>query len=317
MDENVHQETLEFLRNYTDTVEEIPLFYNSGHNDKADALDQLRRELPKLKRGMQDFRDAGFKTVSVNVLVTFGHIDEVSGGDSLPIQKIVGYRRDVSHVYCCPNNEEFLRFTEEKYRLYAQAEPNFIWVDDDIKIFWNGVKFGCFCPEYLRKFNEKYGFSFDRETLVNELDIADNTALREKWVQDVCERITNLLARIKKAIREVKPDMPLGFMTQRSSWSTYNGMDFPAWFTALDAVKGRPGKTLLFVRQGETATGLCVMQMMLDTGEDMEAAARGANKVFWLKGEKREELPAQKRGEWTVFMLPTLEPYTPVFLLAE
>jgi len=246
LDDKIHQQTLEFLAPYKDTVEEIALFSNSGHNDKEDALDQLRRELPILKKGMQDFRDVGFKSVGVNVLVTIGHIDEVSGEGSLPFRKIVGYQGDVSHVCCCPNNEAFLQFTEEKYRLYAQAEPDFIWVDDDIKIFWNGVKFGCFCPDCLRKFNEKYGFSYDRETLVKELDIADNTALREKWVQDVSERITNLLARIKKAIREVKPDMPLGFMTQRPSWSTYNGMDFPAWFTALDAVKGRPGEGFYF-----------------------------------------------------------------------
>ena len=155
VDDSVHEETLAFLEKYTDTIEEIALFSNSGHNDKADALDQLRQEIPKLKKGMQDFRDVGFKNVGVNVLVTIGHIDEVSGEDALPFQKIVGYQGDVSHVCCCPNNEDFLQFTEEKYKLYAQAEPDFIWVDDDIKIFWNGVKFGCFCPECLRKFNDK------------------------------------------------------------------------------------------------------------------------------------------------------------------
>jgi len=246
LDDRIHQETMEFMKKYTDTVDEIAVFSRSGHNDRADALEELRRDLPKLRKGMQDFRDLGFKSVGVNVLVTIGHIDEVSGEGSLPFQKIVGYRGDTSYVCCCPNHEDFLQFTEEKYRLYAQAKPDFIWVDDDIKIFWNGVKFGCFCPECLRKFNEKYGCAYDRETLVREMEIPENTCLRAKWVQDVSDRITNLLARIKKAIREVDPDMPLGFMTQRPSWSTYNGMDFPAWFTALDAVKGRPGEGYYF-----------------------------------------------------------------------
>lgn len=247
LDERAHKETLDFLKKYSDVVEELALYshaYNGRERD--DALEQLRNEMPILKKRIQAFRDAGFKSVGVDVVVTIGHIDEVTGERCLPYQKIVGYKGDVSLACCCPNNEPFLQFTEEKYRLYAQAEPDFIWVDDDIKLFWNGVKFGCFCPDCLRKFNEKYGFSYDRETLVQELDIADNTDLRGKWVQDVCSRITNLLMRIKKAIREVKPDMTLGFMTQRPSWSTYNGMDFPTWFTALDAVKGRPGEGFYF-----------------------------------------------------------------------
>jgi len=81
-----------------DTVEEIALFSHSGgHTEKADTLEQLRRELPLLNKGMQDFRDAGFKSVGVNVLVTIGHIDKVAGTSCLPFQKIVGYQGDVSH----------------------------------------------------------------------------------------------------------------------------------------------------------------------------------------------------------------------------
>ncbi|MBQ4322060.1 MAG: hypothetical protein IJC35_07450, partial [Oscillospiraceae bacterium] len=78
-----------------------------------------------------------------------------------------------------------------------------------------------------------------------------------------------------------------------------------------------PGKTLLFVRENGKSVGLCVMQMTLDKGEGMEAAVKGEKKIFLLKGSEKLELPAEARDGWTVFTLPVLEPYAPVFLLAE
>jgi len=59
------------------------------------------------------------------------------------------------------------------------------------------------------------------------------------------------------------------------------------------------------------------MQMTLDNGVGMKAAVRGAKKIFWLKGAEKVELPSEQLGEWTEFVLPTLEPYRPVFLLAD
>jgi len=47
-------------------------------------------------------------------------------------------------------------------------------------------------------------------------------------------------------VRQVNPALRLGFMTQHQGWSTYNGMDFEAWFGALGAVKGRPGEGFYF-----------------------------------------------------------------------
>lgn len=181
------------------------------------------------------------------MLITLGHIDEDKAPDHpLPFQKIVGYMGDVSISCHCPVDEDFLLFTEEKYRLCASVNPDFIWVDDDIKLFWNGVKFGCFCPKCLSRFNETNGFSYTRETLVEAMEVPENNALRSLWVRDISDRISMLLLRIGVAVRSVNPSIRLGFMTQRQSWSTYNGMDFPKWFTSLGAQMGRPGEGCYF-----------------------------------------------------------------------
>lgn len=244
------EETISFLQKYKDTVDEITLFSSNTTNGSADdagTLDRFREDLPVMQKRIQAFKEAGFKSVGINLLITIGHIDESKEPDRpLPFPKIVGYQGDMSNSCHCPVDEDFLLFTEEKYRLCASAGPDFIWVDDDIKLFWNGVKFGCFCPECLRRFNEANDFSYTRESLVADMEVPENQTLRSLWVTDVSNRITQLLCRIGAAVRSVDPSIRLGFMTQRQSWSTYNGMDFPEWFTSLGAVMGRPGEGCYF-----------------------------------------------------------------------
>lgn len=245
-DEELFRQTLEFMTAHRDAVDEITLFTEETHNDTPEKLERVREDLPVLRERIEAFHRAGFRSVGLNVLVTIGHIDESPTAPSLPYQKIVGYRGDVSYSCCCPNHEDFRAYIREKYRLYATAGEDFLWVDDDIKIFWNGVKFGCFCPECLRRFAEKQGVYRGREELVAEMEKPDAVELRAAWVADVRDRISELLADIRDAIRAETPELRLGFMTQRPSWSTYNGMDFPAWFSALDACMGRPGEGYYF-----------------------------------------------------------------------
>jgi hypothetical protein len=245
-DDECFQDVYDFLHKYRDTVDEITLMSGSPDYRIHESIETIREESLLLKARMDRLREAGFTSVGINVLITLGHIDETTAPNVGPFHKIVGYRGDTSATCCCPTYEDFLEFTEEKYRCYARATPDFLWVDDDIKLFWNGVPFGCFCPNCMDRFNRKYGTAYTRETLVAAMEIPDNTLLRSRWVQDISDRITELLGRIGRAVRQVNPALRLGFMTQHQGWSTYNGMDFDAWFRALGAAKGRPGEGYYF-----------------------------------------------------------------------
>lgn len=176
------------------------------------------------------------------MLDTVGHIDEGAGDYGQPFTPIMGWRGDESKACFCPCHEDFREYISMKYTLYAKTHPDFIWVDDDIKLFWNGVEFGCFCPGCLERFNEKTGSSYTRESLVKAMEESDNRELKALWVDDVSDRITELLCLIRESVRETDPGIELGFMTQHQEWSTFNGMDFGKWFKALGAVKGRPGE---------------------------------------------------------------------------
>jgi len=245
-DDECFQGICDFLGKYRDTVDEITLMSGTIDYRNYESLETIRHECSLLKTRMDRLREAGFASVGINVLITLGHIDETTAPNVGPFHKIVGYRGDTSANCSCPTCDDFLEFTEEKYRCYARVNPDFIWVDDDIKLFWNGVPFGCFCPNCLARFNRKHGSAYTRETLVAAMETPDNTLLRSRWVQDVSDRITELLGRIGRAVRQVNPALRLGFMTQHQGWSTYNGMDYDAWFRALGATMGRPGEGYYF-----------------------------------------------------------------------
>jgi hypothetical protein len=242
-DENFSQ-LKKFCAVNTGILDELAFFFsfNSTHNGYT-PLEAVREDASLIKRRMAELRRLGFKRVGINVLCTIGHIDEsYSLYQNNPYVTIVGYDGARSKSCLCPVHEDFRQYIAGKYRVIAESEPDFIWVDDDLKLFWNGVKFGCFCDSCLDRFNRKAGTGYSRESLVAAMEKPDAVALRALFVRDTSDKITELLAVIKDAVRGVNPRMPLGFMTQHQSWSTYNGMSFTDWFGALDAVKGRPGE---------------------------------------------------------------------------
>jgi hypothetical protein len=223
-------------------LDELTLFFGGTHSGCM-PLKEVEEDAFLMKSRMAELRELGFKQVGINVLCTIGHIDEgYSRYQDNPYATIVGYNGARSKSCLCPVHEDYLHYIAEKYRIVARSKPDFLWVDDDIKLFWNEVKFGCFCDTCMDRFNRKNGTSYDRESLVAAMEKPDAVELRKRFVKDTSDKITELLGVIKNAVRETVPDIPLGFMTQRQCWSTYNGMSFADWFGALDAVKGRPGE---------------------------------------------------------------------------
>lgn len=128
-------------------------------------------------------------SVGLNVWATIGHIDEDYELYSRPYQPIVGYKGDESKACMYPEDPEFKAYLKEKYTLYATTEPDFMWVDDDVKYFWNGVKFGCFCPRCMDRFNKKMSTNYSAKSLVEEMEKPDAIELRGAWVQDIWSRL--------------------------------------------------------------------------------------------------------------------------------
>ena len=61
-------------------------------------------------------------------------------------------------------------------RIWAATEPDVIWIDDDFRLHNHDAlllagyrDWFCYCGEHLRQFNERFGTSYDRTSLLHDM----------------------------------------------------------------------------------------------------------------------------------------------------
>lgn len=232
---------LALLQQYRPVVDEVALFETITHHLYI-PLDDYARRMELAARRLEALHRAGIPSAGINVLCTIGHINEAwSYMPPLPFQAMVGHDGAVSTGCACPNTPEMRAYVKAKYELVAKARPDFIWVDDDIRMHHHGVAWGCFCPTCLALFAKRAGEPFTREALAKAFDVPDQGRVRELWVEQNIATIESLLTDVAAAVRQVSPKIALGKMTAGAGWTTYSGQAFGRWFTALGATKARPG----------------------------------------------------------------------------
>ncbi|NBD22258.1 hypothetical protein [Paenibacillus glycinis] len=240
-EEEQFRQLLAFLTDYKDCIDELAIFSEYWHQGYY-PLDEFSARCAIIEDRIARLRAAGFRNVGVNMLATLGHFPEAWDWlPALPYQGAVGPDGAASTSSFCPNSAEFRAYIADKYRLAAQTKPDFIWVDDDVRMFALGVDYACFCPECLRIYNRSCASDFSREQLVSELNASEGGIHRERWVAQNIATIERLLAHIAEAVHGVDASIELGLMTVSLGISTYSGADYAKWFHALKAVKARPG----------------------------------------------------------------------------
>jgi hypothetical protein len=230
-----------FLKKHRDVVDEIAMFESNTHSVYIPPpVLQQRAEL--IRDRIFALKEAGIRSVGINVLATIGHINEAWDSlPALPFQPMIGHDGSASISCACPNTPEFREYMRNKYSLYAGINPDFIWVDDDIRMHHHGVAFGCFCPTCLKIFSEEKNKSYARQELLDALNAPGQGGLREACVEQNVRTTESLLKDIEEAVHGVDPGIDLGLMTVGAAWTTYSGQALDRWFNALKAVKTRPG----------------------------------------------------------------------------
>ena len=225
---------LKFLSTYRSAVDEIALCNDFG---SWPPLEQIERANEILKRRIAQLKEAGWRT-GINVGVTMGHGDSDDPSiPPLPFQATVGHDGKVSNASPCTNSPEYRAYISKKYELMARTNPDFIWVDDDLRASHHGPIYPCFCPICLKMF----GHGTDREELVKQLNAPENDDLRRAWTEFRAASIESVCADIHRAIVEANPSVEIGLMTIGYSHSTYGGYAINRWMKALGARRGRPG----------------------------------------------------------------------------
>lgn len=225
---------LALLTSHREVVDELSLVVSSIAYIPLEKLELIAKTL---KVRIAELRAMGFRSVGIEV-TTLGHGD--IGEDfiqPIPFQPMIGHDGKVSTSCPCPNSSEFHTYTKKRFSLLATTRPDFIWIDDDFRASHHGPIYPCFCPICL----EKFGYGTDRETLVNELNVPKNNALRQAWSDFIATSLDNLCVEIRQAVAEVDQNIELGLMTIGYSHSTYTGYPIRRWMKTLGVSRGRPG----------------------------------------------------------------------------
>jgi len=232
---------LKMVNQQRQIIDELALFETITHHQYT-PLDIYARRMEIAADRMDALRKTGVASVGLNVLCTIGHINEAwSYMPPLPYQGLVGHDGRVAQGCACPNSPDMQSYVRAKYALVAGAKPDFIWVDDDIRLHHHGVAWGCFCDTCMKIFSKTAGRKFTREALVKALNAPAQAPLRQMWIQQNINTLEGLLAGVYDAVHGVDPTITMGLMTNGPAWTTYSGMGFDRWFPALHATKARPG----------------------------------------------------------------------------
>lgn len=244
-DEARRRELLALLEKQRGTIREVAFFTSFTHPPLPYAT--VARLAAELHAIMPRFRELGLR-VGINHLSTIGHVDEnLKNSLAEPWQKITDLNGTMAKASYCPLDPRFQGYVHDCYRVLAEAGPDFIWIDDDVRMAnHRPAQFSCFCDLCLARFAEETGEAWTRTRLGEA--IADENSpvareLRRRWVVHNGRIIDDLFAQIRAAVDGVNAELPLGFM---SCGMVYEGMAFAQWGQTLAGkrhvpVKWRPG----------------------------------------------------------------------------
>lgn len=247
MDKQRQADLLAWMKDYGKEVEEVAFFTSFTHPPLP--LKEIERRSAILAEIIPKFKALGLK-VGINHLSTVGHLDE-NPENSLnePWQHMVDMDGSVSKSCYCAEDTRFLDYMKQVYVTLSRTQPEFIWVDDDVRLesHAQAIKFACFCDLCLAKFSKESGRKWTSPDELNKAFMTgtheERLALRKLLLEHNRTYISDLLARIRTAVDEVSPKIKLGFMTGELS---YSGYGFTPWAEAMAGkhsmdVMWRPG----------------------------------------------------------------------------
>ncbi|MGV8139668.1 MAG: hypothetical protein AB2L20_31175 [Mangrovibacterium sp.] len=234
----------DFLGMYKGVTDELTFFTSGTHAPLP--LEVFKERTAILKERIEEARKRGYKA-GINILTTIGHhnenLDNSLKGNYTLMTNIDGA---VCNGSFCPNDEHMREYIRNIYQLTTRANPDYIWIDDDVRFGHMPIGNGCFCDNCLKIFEKETGIKYTRESLknaFNEGQTEEKLKFRKAWLQHNRNTISSLFELIEKTVHEINPTMPLGFMTGDRFFEGYN---FDNWSKILSGpshvpVYWRPG----------------------------------------------------------------------------
>jgi len=220
------EQLLALFEKYKGVTDQVTFFISSTHAPLP--LEAVRERCGILKLRMKRVRELGYET-GLNILCTMGHHNENLPNSVGPeFVRVMDIHGNVSQGALCPNQENFKKYVRELYHILAEAEPDYIWIDDDVRLAGHmPIGETCFCDSCLRLFSETVGTVYTRETLGAQWG---DQLVRKQWLHHNDETISRLFVLIEQTVHDLHPGLPLGFMTGERYYESYH---FERWAAIL------------------------------------------------------------------------------------
>ena len=203
-------------------VDELALF---AHDIQTPApLETMLRRTEILKKRIPRLRAAGFR-VGINNLCTIGHADEnLAVSRQLRGRLFMDIDGRASPGNFCPRDPEWRQnYVIPLYRALAETAPDFIWIDDDLRLTGHGAaQRGCFCDACFKDLLEYFSLDTDRAGFTAYFDGGappDELRRRRKKLLEWNRRVLlDELQVIEEAVHGVDGSIVLGKMDCVDSW---------------------------------------------------------------------------------------------------
>ena len=161
--------------------------------------------------------------VGINNLVTIGHNPHNEGHYQFSSAQMVSSRGNAHDWKSCPSNpawrEEYIK---PIYTLLAQCGPDFIWIDDDLRLNNFGQnELGCFCPYCMEQIRRNLDFKGGLPELRTFLQTGSPDELRQRrlaLLEHNRSVMVDISTYIERVVHAVDPKIILGQMDHMSYW---------------------------------------------------------------------------------------------------
>ena len=234
-----HKNVIEEFKKHPGCCDEVWLSTLYGYASP----EKHKKVADKLTVIAEMYRKAGI-SVSLQVSNTLGHGQYMSSLDcsglvfeGSPVKNMMdGY--GVTSDYCfCPRGEFLRDYLVKTLEYYTPIKPEILWVDDDFRLPNHApVDFGCFCDDCIAEFNSRYGYSYSREALVEEI-LHGDLKVRERYLLFQREGMNALMRALMEAFHKGSPDTVPGLQHATPGGFIMGNHNF-----AFDAMKEVTGK---------------------------------------------------------------------------
>ena len=232
-----YDDLLAIFDRYPGVTDELTLFTESVHTPAP--VDLFLQRISVMKERIARAKAHGYKS-GINILCTLGHHPE-----ALPLAIGPEYPRAitldgrVAEGTLCMNQPIFRDRIVTIYTAMAEADPDYIWIDDDVRCgHWidsvGNAGSCCYCDTCMERIGKKLGRTVTREELAGQMGDMKIRALVHECNSD---SINELFALIEKTVHAVRPGLPLGFMTGERY---EEGYDFARWSKTLAGPNNAP-----------------------------------------------------------------------------